>query len=231
MTSTPRSRSSIERLFRQPLRPAQDRRQRVVQLVRDARDRLSKRGHLLRLQQLLIQVARLIVELLPLADVANERDELHCLRPVQLGVGGDLDPDRGTVHPPQAQQVVGDRAVALEPLEECRSRRRVGKAIRRERIQAVLRRICRVAEDGLEVGVGGNRCPGTRRIERSDKSTLANGFEQTREGAGPTGPSGRPPRSGAHGQTIIGRAASVTGRHPRPLRQPASFDDIRTVCG
>ena len=63
------------RSLRQPLRPAEDRRQRVVQLVRDAGDRLPERGHLLGLQQLVIDVARFVVELLALADVAHERFE------------------------------------------------------------------------------------------------------------------------------------------------------------
>jgi hypothetical protein len=187
--------------------------------MRDAGDGLAEGGRFFRLEQLLIQVARLIVELLPFADVTNERDQLHCLRRIQLGVGGDLNPNRGAVHPPHPQQVIAHGAVALEPLEKCRSRRRVGKAIGRERIQAVLRRICRVAEDGLEVGIGGNRCASTRRIKRSDKGTLANGFEQTREGAGPTGPCSRPPRSGAHGQTIIGRPAQAVPEGSAPACQ------------
>ena len=73
MTSTPRREVVVEGLLGEPLRPAQDRRERVVQLVRDAGDRLAERRHLFGLQQLLVQVARLVVELLPLADVADER--------------------------------------------------------------------------------------------------------------------------------------------------------------
>ena len=61
------------RLLRQPLGPAQDGRQRVVELVRDAGDGLAERRHLLGLQQLVVDVARFVVELLALADVANER--------------------------------------------------------------------------------------------------------------------------------------------------------------
>ena len=64
----------VERLrCDEPLGPAEDRRERVVQLVRDAGDRLAERRHLLGLQQLVIDVARLVVELLALADVAHER--------------------------------------------------------------------------------------------------------------------------------------------------------------
>ena len=61
------------RALRQPLGPAEDRRQRVVQLVGDAGDRLPERGHLLGLQQLVIDVARFVVQLLALADVAHQR--------------------------------------------------------------------------------------------------------------------------------------------------------------
>ena len=77
MTSTPRRGRGIEGLFGQALGPAQDRRERVVQLVGDAGNRLSERRHLFRLQQLLVQVARLVVDLLALADVADERLDAH----------------------------------------------------------------------------------------------------------------------------------------------------------
>ena len=77
MTSTPRSRVVVEGCSLQALGPAEDRGQRVVQLVRDARNGLAERGHLLGLQQLLVQIARLVVELLALADVADERLHLH----------------------------------------------------------------------------------------------------------------------------------------------------------
>ena len=63
----------VGRPFGEPLRPRQDRGERVVQLVRDAGDGLPERRHLLGLQQLVVDVARLILELLALADVANER--------------------------------------------------------------------------------------------------------------------------------------------------------------
>src|SRR4030095_12710690 len=59
----------------QPFRPADDRRQRGVQLVGDAGDRLPESGHFFGLKQLMIDVARFIVELLALADVAHERLE------------------------------------------------------------------------------------------------------------------------------------------------------------
>ena len=45
--------------------------------MRDARDRLAQRRHLLGLQQLVIDIARLVVQLLALADVADERLHPH----------------------------------------------------------------------------------------------------------------------------------------------------------
>jgi hypothetical protein len=54
-------------------RPRQDGGERIVQLVRDARDCLTQRGELLSLEQLMVQVTRLILEALSLADVAHER--------------------------------------------------------------------------------------------------------------------------------------------------------------
>ena len=68
------------RALREPLGPAEDRRERVVQLVRDAGDRLAERRHLLGLQELVIDVARLVVELLALADVADERFDADARR-------------------------------------------------------------------------------------------------------------------------------------------------------
>ena len=47
--------------------------ERIVQFVSHARDRLAERGHLLGLQQLVIDVARFVVQLLAFADVADER--------------------------------------------------------------------------------------------------------------------------------------------------------------
>ena len=70
----------IERALGQPLRPAENGGQRIVQLVGDTGNRLAERRHLFGLQQLLVQIARLIVELLPLADVPDERLEMDDAR-------------------------------------------------------------------------------------------------------------------------------------------------------
>jgi hypothetical protein len=71
-------------------------------------------GELLGLQQLVVQVARLILEALPLADVAHQRLDADAAL-VGLGVRGDLHPDRHLVGAAQPQQVVGHRSVARQP--------------------------------------------------------------------------------------------------------------------
>ena len=62
----------VDRPLRQSFCPGQDGRERIVQLVRDAGNRLSERRQLLGLQQLMVEVARLILEPLPLADVPHQ---------------------------------------------------------------------------------------------------------------------------------------------------------------
>ena len=71
----------FERALREPFGPAEDRRERVVQLVRDAGDRLPERRHFLGLQQLVVDVARFVVQLLALADVADERFDAQAAGP------------------------------------------------------------------------------------------------------------------------------------------------------
>jgi hypothetical protein len=59
---------------------------------------LAEGGHLFGLQQLLIEVARLVVELLPLADVAHQGVDAHGVRRVRrLGMRRHLQPDRRAV--------------------------------------------------------------------------------------------------------------------------------------
>ena len=60
-------------LLRETLGPRQNRRQWIVQFVGDARNRLAKRRQLLCLEQLVIQIPRLILESLAFADVAHQR--------------------------------------------------------------------------------------------------------------------------------------------------------------
>ena len=146
-------RCSVERLLGEPLGPAQDRRQRVVQLVRDAGNRLAERRHLFRLQQLLIEVARLVVQPLALADVADQRFDADRALRRRLGARGDLDPDGGAVHAAHAQQVVGDGAFGCQAMEEDGPGDGVGEALGRERRDVGVGRVGGVAEDRLEIGV------------------------------------------------------------------------------
>jgi hypothetical protein len=81
--------------LREPLGPGQDRGERVVQLVRDAGDRLPERRELLGLEQLVVEIARLVFEALALADVAHQRLDADVCSPeasacavtsIQIGV-------------------------------------------------------------------------------------------------------------------------------------------------
>ena len=139
---------------------------------------------------------------------------------------GDLHPDRRAVDPPHAQQVIVDGAVGLEPLEKRRSRRRIGKPIRRERIHLSIRRIRRVAEDGLEVRIGGKRraaaAPAGSRIRQKRPR------EWPRTGArrrwtGRCRAVGRL-ASGAHGATIIGRGSCRRHRNSEAPNGGAILD-------
>ncbi len=55
---------------------------------------------------------------------------------------------------PQPQQVVGDRAVAREPLDERLARLRIDEPLQLERAHVLLRRFRRVAEHQLQVRIG-----------------------------------------------------------------------------
>ena len=144
--------------LRQPLRPGEDRRERVVQLVRDAGHRLAERGELLGLQRLVVEVLRLIVDLLPLADVANEGlDAEGSLGGRRLRAGADLDPDDRSVRAPQAQQVIGGSALVPQPLEERLAGLRIDEAGDIERSDLFVGGAGRVAEDLPEVRIRGGR--------------------------------------------------------------------------
>ena len=78
-----------------------------------------ERGHLLGLQQLVIDVAGFVVELLALADVAHERLEPQALIVGwRIGARRHLHPHRVAVGAAQAQQVIVDRSVGRQPLDE-----------------------------------------------------------------------------------------------------------------
>ena len=104
-----------------------------------------------------------------------------CTPPVRrLGVRGDLDPDRDAIRAAQAQQVVRDRAVALEPRDEPVARLRIDEAIGVERAHVRLGRVRREAEHQLEVGIGGDR-PRVRSVNGADVDALVDRLEQPRE--------------------------------------------------
>ena len=74
--------------------------------------------------------------------------------------------------------MIGDRLVAIQQLDEHRSRMRIDETRRIEWLYEALRRIERIAEDLFEVGIGseGRRAV---RSEGADVDTLTNGVEQT----------------------------------------------------
>ena len=72
IASRSRLRLFVEAAAREPFRARENRRERIVQLVRHARHRLAERREFFRLRQLVIQLARLILQLLSLGDVADD---------------------------------------------------------------------------------------------------------------------------------------------------------------
>ena len=113
--------------------------------MRDARDGLPERGHLLGLQQLVVDVARLVVQLLALADVADERLEAEAL-PSAAGASARAVSSTQTgcaVGAPQPQQVVVDRAVGGEPFEQRDARLGIDEAIGIEGADVALGRFAR----------------------------------------------------------------------------------------
>jgi hypothetical protein len=138
------------------LGPGENGRERIVQLVRDARNRLSERRQLLGLEELMIQVARLVFETFPLADVTHQRFDTQAVA-AALGVSGDLDPHRRAIRAAQPHQVVGHRPVALKPLQETVPGLPVHEAIDVERSDGAVARLGAVAEHQFEVRVRGVR--------------------------------------------------------------------------
>jgi hypothetical protein len=73
------SRLVVEPAAREPLRARQNRRERIVELVRHPRHGLPERRQFLGLRQLMVEVARLVLQLLPLCDVVNDRFDAKSL--------------------------------------------------------------------------------------------------------------------------------------------------------
>ena len=167
--------------IRQPLGPAEDGRERVVQFVRDAGNRLAERRHLFGLQQLVIEVAGFVIELLALADVPHQRFDAH--HPVALRrvrPRRELDPDGVAVGAAQTQQIVVDGSIRRQPLEKAGARMRVDEAIEIERAHVLFGGVARVPEDQLEMRIGGDRRRRTG-TDRADVDALMDRLEQSCE--------------------------------------------------
>lgn len=148
----------------------------------------------------MVEVSCLILELLAIADIANQGFDSQRAR-APFGVRGDLDPDRGAVEAAEAEQIVGDDPIAPEALEERLARLRIDEPGSRERMEVSFRGLQRIAEDLFEMRVrrdGG----GVRRSKQADVDALMDRLEQPRERVGPrlghaTLPRRRP-RGGRH---------------------------------
>ena len=152
----PAPRVIVGRPLRQTLRPREDRRERVVQLVRDARNRLTKRGELLGLQQLMVQIARLILEPLAIADVAHQRFDTETIT-TALRMRGHLHPHRRSVGATQTQQVISHCAIVLQAAKKAIARLRVDETFDLEWTHLVLGRLNAKAEHEFQVRVGRER--------------------------------------------------------------------------
>ncbi len=146
----------VHTALREPLGARQNRRERVVQLVRDTGNGLTQGGELLGLQELVIEIARLIFETLALAHISHQRFEAKAVRE-ELGSRRDFDPNRRPVRAPQSQQVVGDGSIATQPLDEGVARLAVDETVEREWTDAPRGRIGGIPENELQIRVGGER--------------------------------------------------------------------------
>ena len=159
----------------------QDGRQRVVELVGHARDGLAQGRHLLRLHQLVTRVPPLRLELPPLADVSHEGVEARwtgvCRR---AQGGGDLDPHRAAVGPPETDEVVADGAVAAQPRDEVGAGPVVEEPFGRERPHPLVGLVRVEPEHELQVRIGPQRLDAGG-FEGADVDALGDGLVQPRE--------------------------------------------------
>jgi hypothetical protein len=168
----------------EPFGAGEDRRQRVVQLVRHPRHRLAERRQLFGLRELVVEIARLILQLLPFGDVAHHRFDAHRRRRgPHLGVRRHLDPHRGAVGAPQPQQIAFDDAVAGQLQEEVVARLLVDEALAVERPDLGSRHVVGPAEHQPQVRVGGERgrFSGVA-AGKADVDALTDGVEEPGEG-------------------------------------------------
>ena len=133
------------------------------------------------LRQLEVQIARLILQLLALGDVAHHRFDAQSVGAGQpLGARRDFDPHGRAVGAPQAQQVIVARAVAGQLLQEIA---RAPARRRTDRGRTAGRR-CRAprpaaAEHQAQMRIGGER----RRFVEADEADV-DAFAQRIEQAG-----------------------------------------------
>src|SRR4029077_10601799 len=91
--------------------------------------------------------------------------------------GRQLDPEGVVVRAAQAEDVVADGAVRAQSIEERDPRLRVDEAIEVERADLAVWRLAGVAEDQLQVTVGGDR-RGPLGADRADVRALQDGVEE-----------------------------------------------------
>ena len=172
------------RFLGQTLGPAENGGERVVQFVRDAGDGLTECSHLFRLQQLLIQVAGLVVQPTPLADVAHEDFDVR--GPVaarRRRMSRHFHPNQIAVQSPQTQQVV--RHGAFGKRRPTNATRAAGSTNRLAAKGAtassgVSKAYPRIA---FRCGLTARVCPSARgsAVSGTDIDTFVDGLKQTRE--------------------------------------------------
>ena len=162
----------VHRLVGQALRRGEDRGQRVVQFVGHARDRLTERRQLLGLQQLLVEVARLVVEPLALGDVAHHRRERHASRRRRRGSPWPVTSTQKSVPSARRTRRRRSRTAPSRPRRSISAARdtvsanRPGSKGRTSASGAALR----VPEHHAEEAVGGKRCRTSPRAVRRRRS-------------------------------------------------------------
>ena len=124
----------------------------------------------------MIQIARLILEALALADVPHERLDAQAVASA-LRVRRHFHPHGRLVGAAQPEQVVRDRPVALQPAEEAVARLRIDEVLELERPHFVLGRVDAEAEHQLQVRVGGERLARCA-VDRADVDTFVDGLEE-----------------------------------------------------
>ena len=216
IVSTPRFVSGSTGARRQSFRTCPNGRQGIVQLVGHAGNRLTQGRHLFRLHQLVACVEPLRIELPPLADVAYEGIEARrTVFVCGMQRGRDFDPHRAVVRPPEADQVVADRAVATQPRDEVGASPFIDEPVRCERPHPAVRFVRVQPEHELQVRVGAQRLDG-RGVESAYVDSFGDGFVQTGEQfrlwPGGTARTHAEARRASDARVRLTRTASVPGQ-------------------